>query len=490
MNSLSAHNAYEKFSKINIRETGNNHLIEQTVNRIAMTILDETDAHPAEYVDYLTFNRLSDLMSHLERRLYAFMIKEYNERYHFAEYQTEIPEIDLAVEAVGPEEREKEEEKVEQAKSSLHDVCNQEDDELEGQFVRMIDKSMPYKKLKIMRREVDMLKRESEESKTRIDGLRYLQHVANLPWYHERKQIDLMEAKHILDSSHYGMDEAKNEIIKFLAERALNEEAKGSVLCLAGPPGVGKTSLVKTVAKAMNREFIQIKLGGVSDDSILRGFPRTYSSAEPGILMKEFEKLDYVNPVILLDEIDKINVNARQGDISAALLEVLDPSQNSEYRDHYLNLPYDLAKVLFIATANYVDNKPPALKDQMEVFELNGYTKEEKLTIVQIYILAPILRDGRLNKYDVHIEKAAIEQLIDAFANEPGVRSLERTVLSICREIAVRIMIKDEKSFHITADNIVQYTGHINENNEEQIYATGEELEEVKRRIGFLRDEE
>lgn len=476
MNSLSAHRLYEKYAAVEVEKLEHSEQLIYLLNRMTMDLLEETDANPIEYQSYLESNRLSENILNIYEKLYRVMVEAYNERYSFPEYEEEIPSTDLSNQEEQGKEISKEMKEVSMDMKAIKEKLNEQLDELQALELKMIEKGMPKDTLRLIQEEIQGLKREDEHSKARIRGVTYLKTVANLPWSNERKEHAIKKAKHILDSTHYGMDEVKNEIVKFLAERALNKDAQGVVLCLVGPPGVGKTSLVRTVAKATNREFIQMKLGGVSDEAIIRGFPRSYANSMPGVLIQEMEKVDSINPVILLDEIDKLSHHERRGDVGSALLEILDPSQNSEFRDHYLSLPYDLSQCLFIATANYLEQIPSALKDRMEVVHLTGYTPEEKLTIAQQYILVPIIQDGWLKDYDIQVDEAAIMKLINRYAQEAGVRSLERSILGMCREIALRVMMEDQHTFHITDKNIDQLTKSTSE----------QSLETVKQKIGFL----
>lgn len=342
----------------------------------------------------------------------------------------------------------------------------------------MIAKGIPKAQLEIIQEEISALRKENQSSRDRLNGLKYMQTVAKLPWSHMSKEHSLIKAKEILEASHYGMHEAKHEIMKLLAEGYLDKNAKGTVLCLDGPPGVGKTSLARAVAKAMNRPFISLRLGGVSDESFIRGFSRTYTGATPGKMIAEMQQIDSINPVVLLDEIDKVGKSLQNGDVSAALLEMLDPSQNHAFYDRYLAIPYDLSKCLFIATSNNLADIEPALKDRMEIIHLTGYSREEKLTIAKHYILKPLLLSEHLQAYTIEVEDEAIMKLIDRHANEAGIRSLQRKIDSLYKEMLLQIVLHQKKSFHITADNIDEYIlGHKSKANEKV---------DDDRTIGFL----
>ena len=267
----------------------------------------------------------------------------------------------------------------------------------------------------------------------------YLDCVCELPWSKQTEdRLDITKAERILNRDHYGLQKIKKRILEFLAVRKLNPTGKSPILCFVGPPGVGKTSLGRSIARAMDRKFIRISLGGIRDEADIRGHRRTYIGALPGRILQELRKCGYNNPVFMLDELDKIGQDFR-GDPASALLEVLDPEQNDTFTDHYIDQPFDLSGVMFIATANYTEPVPPALMDRVEVINLAGYTQKEKLNIAKKYLVPRQLKENGLTKAKLTIKDDAIVEIIDHYTGEAGVRNLERSIASICRHIATKI---------------------------------------------------
>ncbi len=288
----------------------------------------------------------------------------------------------------------------------------------------------------------------------------YIDWILGLPWYDktdENYDIDL--AEHILDEDHYGLKKVKERILEYLAVQALVKKLKGPVLCLVGPPGVGKTSLAKSIARATGREFVRLSLGGVRDEAEIRGHRRTYIGALPGRIIQSLRKVGTNNPVFLLDEVDKMSSDFR-GDPAAALLEVLDPEQNTQFNDHYLDLDYDLSDVMFITTANTLGGIPLPLADRMEIIELSGYTEFEKLNIAIRYLVERQKKEAGLAGVDVEITENAIRTVIHHYTKESGVRSLEREIGSICRKVA-RQVVKDGKDnqFRVAAADVPRFLG-------------------------------
>jgi ATP-dependent Lon protease len=267
----------------------------------------------------------------------------------------------------------------------------------------------------------------------------YLEWLVDLPWSKETEDnLDIGHARDVLDDDHYDLDEVKDRILEYLAVRKLNPESPGPILCFVGPPGVGKTSLGRSIAKALGREFERISVGGVRDEAEIRGHRRTYIGALPGTIIRALRDAGTRNPVFMIDEIDKMGADFR-GDPSSAMLEVLDPAQNSTFRDHYLDLPFDLSDVMFIATGNILDPVPPALQDRMEVINLAGYTVDEKLHIARTYLVPRQLDENGLKPSQIEIADPALTAIIDEYTREAGVRNLERQIGTVCRKVARQI---------------------------------------------------
>lgn len=287
----------------------------------------------------------------------------------------------------------------------------------------------------------------------------YLEWMADLPWKKiSRDRLDIKEARKVLDEDHCGLDKIKDRILEFLAVRKLNPQSKGSILCFAGPPGVGKTSLGKSIARAMGRKFQRLSLGGMHDEAEIRGHRRTYIGAMPGRIIQALKQAGTRNPVIVLDEVDKLG-NDFRGDPSSALLEALDPEQNNTFSDHYLNVPFDLSKVMFICTANHLESIPGPLRDRMEVISLPGYTMQEKVEIADQHLLPKTVKDTGLKTDSVRIDKKTIEKIAKEYTREAGVRNLERELASVCRKLARAMAEGKSGPFEIAAKDVARYLG-------------------------------
>jgi ATP-dependent Lon protease len=287
----------------------------------------------------------------------------------------------------------------------------------------------------------------------------YIDWVLNLPWHKETKdRLDLKRSAEILEEDHHGLEKVKERILEYLAIRQLSKSMKGPILCLVGPPGVGKTSIGKSVARSLDRKFIRMSLGGMRDEAEIRGHRRTYIGAIPGRIINSIRQVGTRNPVFLLDEIDKLASDFR-GDPASALLEVLDPEQNNDFTDHFLEIPFDLSKVMFITTANTLDSIPRALLDRMEVIRIPGYTEDEKLAIAEKYLLTKQIKDHGLKTENLKISEPALRDIINNYTRESGVRNLERQIANICRKVVRRIVEEDIKFVRINPGNLKKYLG-------------------------------
>ena len=287
----------------------------------------------------------------------------------------------------------------------------------------------------------------------------YIEAVLDLPWNKETKDVlDLKKASEILERDHYGLKDAKEKVLDYLAVKTLNPSMNGAILCLSGPPGIGKTSLVKSIAESMGRKFVRVSLGGVRDEAEIRGHRRTYVGSMPGKIMKAMKEAGTKNPVILLDEIDKMS-NDYKGDPASAMLEVLDPEQNKSFEDHYIDMPFDLSKVFFVATANDLRTVSAPLRDRMDILQLSSYTEFEKLHIAQNFLLKQAQKENGLADVEIKIPDKVMFKLIDEYTREAGVRNLKREIINICRKIAREVVEKDIKKFNLKASDLEKYLG-------------------------------
>jgi ATP-dependent Lon protease len=308
---------------------------------------------------------------------------------------------------------------------------------------------------KQLRRLEQMHPESSEASLVRT----YLDWLVDLPWSRKTKDnLNIKKAKQVLDEDHYNLEKIKERILEYLAVNKLRKKLKGPILCFVGPPGVGKTSLGRSIARALGRHFVRVSLGGVRDEAEIRGHRRTYVGALPGRVIQGIKQAGSNNPVFMLDEIDKVGADFR-GDPSAALLEVLDPEQNHAFSDHYLNLPFDLSNTLFICTANLLDPVPAALADRMEVIQLSGYTNEEKLEIARKYLIPRQFEDNGLSAKTIEISDDAMLRIIGEYTKEAGLRNLEREIASICRKVARKVAEGKTELTRITRANVHSFLG-------------------------------
>ncbi len=310
-------------------------------------------------------------------------------------------------------------------------------------------------------RELERLARTHQASPDYSGMLDFLEWLCEMPWSVTTKdKLDIPRAQGILDEDHYDLDKVKKRIIEFLAVRKLNPTGRGPILCFAGPPGVGKTSLGQSIARALGRKFIRMSVGGVRDEADIRGHRKTYIGAIPGRVMQEIRKAGSNNPVFMIDEVDKIGADVR-GDPSSALLEVLDPAQNDSFQDHYLGVPFDLTRVMFICTANYMDRVPPALRDRMEVIDISGYTRIDKLWIAKKYLVPRRLKETGLKASQLKFADKAIETIIDSYTAEAGVRNLEREIGAVCRGVSALVAQKQPHPKTIKKTDLDTYLGPV-----------------------------
>jgi ATP-dependent Lon protease len=351
----------------------------------------------------------------------------------------------------------------EQMKAIRHELGDQDDRALEIEELREKVKKckMPKPALEETTKQLDRLERMHPDAAEANIIRTYIDWMIDIPWSKKtRDNLDLKKARQILEEDHYGLEKVKERIIEYLAVCKLKHKLKGPILCFVGPPGVGKTSLGKSVARALGRKFYRLSLGGMRDEAEIRGHRRTYIGALPGRIIQGIKQAGTRNPVFMMDEIDKIG-NDFRGDPASALLEVLDPEQNSEFSDHYLNVPYDLSHVMFITTANSLEPIPAALRDRMEIIELSGYTDEEKLHIARRYLIPRQIEENGLGSGHIAFSRSALLTLINRYTRESGVRNLEREIGSVCRKVAVKVAEKNGRvgCSRITPDSLHRLLG-------------------------------
>jgi ATP-dependent Lon protease len=328
------------------------------------------------------------------------------------------------------------------------------------EFRKKIEEArMPEKVMKEAEKQLKRLEKMHPDSAESATIRTYLDWLVELPWARSTKdKLDIKAAKKVLNDDHYDLEKVKERILEYLSVRKIKEKMKGPILCFIGPPGVGKTSLGRSIARALGREFVRMSLGGVRDEAEIRGHRRTYVGALPGRIIQGIKQAGTNNPVFMLDEIDKIGTDFR-GDPSSALLEVLDPEQNFAFADHYLTVPFDLTNVMFITTGNLTDTIPGPLRDRMEIIYLSGYTEEEKLGIAKKYLLPKQLEEHGLTSKIVNLLDTGLKLLISQYTREAGVRNLEREIANLCRKVAKRLAEGKDKKFEITAHNLHNFLG-------------------------------
>ena len=332
-------------------------------------------------------------------------------------------------------------------------------DEIEEFLVKLNKLKLAKKTHEKVEKEIKRLSKMQPSSAEGTVIRTYIETILSLPWNKSSKaNIDLLRAEKILDEDHYGLEKVKERVLEYLAVIQLSKTLKGPILCLVGPPGVGKTSIAKSIARAINRDFVRMSLGGVRDEAEIRGHRRTYIGAIPGRVIASIKEAGTNNPVFLFDEVDKIGADFK-GDPASALLEVLDPEQNKDFMDHYLEISFDLSKVMFITTANSIDTIPRPLLDRMEVINVMGYTEEEKVKIAENYLVPKKVKEHGLKPENIQIPEETIRGLINSYTRESGVRNLEREIANLCRKVVRRYVSTDVKTYNITADKLEEYLG-------------------------------
>jgi len=463
---VSSHRMTKKLQAlmVNVRQAANRVIaLSPNVPEEASLLLDNID-NPSALADFLAANlnlpieQKQSLLEELDpsKRLEEISVALAN--------QLEVLELSNKIqgrvkESVDKSQREyflQEQLKAIQTELGLEDRRSEELNELKDKIEQT---QMPEATEQESMRELDRLSKTPPSSPEYSVIRTYLDWVCELPWSQETEdRIDIDQAQRVLDKDHYNLKNVKKRILEFLAVRKLNPTGKSPILCFLGPPGVGKTSLGKSIARAMGREFVRISLGGIRDEADIRGHRRTYIGALPGRILQELRKCGSRNPVFMLDELDKIGADFR-GDPASAMLEVLDPEQNFSFMDHYLDQPFDLSTVMFIGTANYIEPVPPALKDRMEVIELPGYTDNEKLQIAKKYLVTRQLKEHGLKKSQLIIKNEALGSIIRNYTREAGVRNLERQIAAICRSVATDIARNKRKKVTIGKGNLAKILG-------------------------------
>lgn len=350
-------------------------------------------------------------------------------------------------------------EQMKQIKNELGEGGDSKSEEMEELRNKLVNAGMPPQVETEALKQLARLERMHPDASEATMVRTYLDWMVDLPWSKKSEDIiDLQKSKEILDDDHYELQKAKDRILEFLAVRKLKADMKGPILCFAGPPGVGKTSLGKSIAKAMGREYFRIALGGVKDEAEIRGHRRTYVGAMPGKIIQGMRQCKTKNPVIVLDEIDKLGSDFR-GDPSAAMLEVLDPEQNSTFRDNYLNVDFDLSGVLFIATANVVENIPPALRDRMELLHIPGYTESDKLYITKKHLIPRQIENNGITPKHITFTDDGVRAVIAGYTREAGLRNLEREIGSVCRKVAKMVVMNETQHFQVTEATVPELLG-------------------------------
>jgi ATP-dependent Lon protease len=415
----------------------------------------------ANMVASLINTKIEEKQSVLET---ADLRKRLKEVTRLANYQLEILELGHKIQSQvkGDMEKGQREYYLRQQLKAIKEELGEKDEnsvEIDEYREKINKKKLPELAKKEAERELSRLSKMNPASAEYTVSSTYIDWLTSLPWNENTQDnLDIQKARKILDEDHYGLEKAKKRVIEYLAVRKLKPESKGPILCFAGPPGTGKTSLGRSIARSLGRKFIRISLGGVRDEAEIRGHRRTYVGALPGSIIQGIRRAESNNPVFMLDEIDKVGSDFR-GDPSSALLEVLDPEQNFSFSDHYLDVPFDLSKVMFITTANILDTIPPALRDRMEVLMLLGYTQAEKVNIATKFLIPRQREAHGLKASQITLTKGAINKIISGYTREAGLRNLEREIATICRAVAAKVAAEETTAETITIDNLHEYLG-------------------------------
>ena len=390
--------------------------------------------------------------------------KRLKEVARLVKYQQEVLELGYKIQSQvkGGMDKQQREYYLQQQLKAIKKELGEKDEttvEIEEYRAKIKEKKLPEEALKEAEREINRLSRMHPSSAEYTVASTYLDWLTTLPWHESTKDnLDIKKARRILDNDHFGLKKPKKRVIEYLAVRKLKPESKGPILCFAGPPGTGKTSLGRSIARALGRKFIRISLGGVRDEAEIRGHRRTYIGALPGRIIQGIRRAESNNPVFMLDEIDKLGSDFR-GDPSSALLEVLDPEQNYSFTDHYLDVSFDLSNVMFITTANLLDTVPPALRDRMEVLELLGYTQDEKIKIATRFLIPRQREAHGLTASQISFTKGALTRISSGYTREAGLRNLEREIANICRGVATRIAEGNKEPVTIRVKDVSAHLG-------------------------------
>ena len=427
-------------------------------------IIAENIEEPGKLADIIAANlelKIQDSQRILEE---VNSLKRLGKVYEFLNYEIEMLNIQnqINVKAQGEMDKNQKEYFLRQQLKAIKKELGEEAenaDEINSYLKKLDEAKMPEVARKETEKNIDRLKKMHPESAESSVIRTYLDWMFELPWgISSKDNMNLKRAKGILNHDHYGLDKVKERILEYLSVRKLSAKTHGPILCFVGPPGVGKTSLGKSIARALNKKFVRISLGGVHDEAEIRGHRRTYVGALPGKIIQELKNAASDNPVFMMDEVDKIGMDFR-GDPSSALLEVLDPEQNNTFTDHYLGVPFDLSKVLFITTANLIEPIQPAFRDRMEVIEIHGYTEEEKIEIARRHLIPRQIEANGLNFHWIDFTPGALKNIIALYTREAGVRNLEREIGGICRKVAHKIALGEKKLYKITSRNLEKYAG-------------------------------